>query len=177
MQETEIKLKYNSMYRNSLIKKCLEMGFERIDKRKEIDTYYNHTHKNLLLCDQALRIRNISSKDGKKCIVTFKGANKMQGLQCREELEMFVGDSKIFHNILEQLGFFVLLQVEKERLYLKRRNVQICVDEVVGLGSYFEIEILDKKTAIEDVWKLIKEINVIEAEIEKKTYLELILEK
>ncbi len=176
MKETEIKLQYKVVYREKLLERCLELGFSEVDKVKETDVYYTPSHMNFLISDQALRVRCVSSlSKGEQCLLTYKGRNEELNMQSREELEIKVENGRVMHQILQRLDFSSLATVEKERIYYKKKDMCICVDEVAGLGSYFEVEVLDRANAKSEILALVDKLTIPDTRIEPKTYLELIL--
>lgn len=176
MKEIEIKFKYDTQYKETLLQRCQEQGFFLEDQVWEEDTYYTPAHKDLMKCDQALRVRMVESQLKGNCSkITYKGVNQTKGMQMREELETDIKDGKILKEILRRMDFSVVAVVDKQRCYYVKENIHICVDKVQNLGDYFEIEVMESDTAKETIEKLVKILDIPNTELETKTYLELIL--
>lgn len=81
-----------------------------------------------------LRIR----KNNDKIIFTLKQpiANE---LDCIEK-EVLLEKAQLMPEILELLGYYETVKVNKKRLKCKYKEYQICIDEVDDLGSFVEVE-------------------------------------
>ena len=109
------------------------------------DVYFHHNLHDFVKNDLALRIRN---SDG-KFTLTFKGPNQDETAKIRREIEVDLPDEQAVQNmqsIFEGCGFFVRAEVEKQRetfvWKLDGDNVQVCLDEVKGLGAFVELELI-----------------------------------
>ena len=175
MKETEIKMQYDPACRERLLRRCGELGFLPERQVWEEDLYYTPSWKDFLKSDEALRVRSVrDSQGGSLCRLTYKGPNQAQGLHAREELETQAGDGDVLKAILDRLGFVPLAAVRKERQYFVRGQAHICVDQVEGLGSYFEVEILGEAEP-DAVTALARSLDIPGARPEPRTYLEMIL--
>ena len=175
MKETEIKMEYDPSCREQLLERCKALGFRLEQQVWEEDLYYTPSWKNFLQTDEALRVRSVRPAQGEAvCRITYKGPNQVEGIHAREELETQVEDGEILKTILERLAFQPLAAVRKQRDYYVRENVHICVDQVEGLGSYFEVEQLGEAEP-GAVKALADSLHIPGARVEPRTYLEMIL--
>ena len=152
MIEVEIKI---PLYRRSLIEAGLvRHGFTAGDLIREHDLYFSGSARDFLQSDEALRIRTSEnlSKRTEKSFLTFKGRKLDHVSMTRRELETSVEDAGTMAQILISLGYEDRYPVTKLRQYYHRDNVTACVDQVEGLGSFLELEILipDEEDAAED---------------------------
>ncbi len=79
-----------------------------------------------------LRIR----RQGGKNLFTLKQGQELAKIE--RELEIF--DPKALEEIILMLGFKKIAQINKTRRKCKMDGLEICVDEVDGLGSFVEVE-------------------------------------
>ncbi len=68
------------------------------------------------------------------------------------EHETTVGDTEIMKDMLSSLNYKVLCIVSKKRMIWRHSNYYICIDQVLGLGDFVEVEIVNsnKNISIED---------------------------
>lgn len=139
----------------------------------EKDQYYNAPHRDFQKTDEALRIRETDNKT----IVTYKGPKEtIQGSKVRSETNLLVNSAISADTILQSLGFFRVAVVTKKREYWKCQDFSIALDEVEGLGSFIEIELISD-TDLADVANRIdrfsKELGIFGERI-TVSYLELL---
>lgn len=142
MYEVEIKL---PIFRRSQTQKGLEaLGFKPGSLVRESDLYYTSDFHDFMKTDEALRIRtteNLTARTQSSCL-TYKGKKIDSVSMTRRELETGVSDGQIAGQILEALGYRHLCPVVKLRQVYQRDQIHACVDQVEGLGSFLELEIL-----------------------------------
>ena len=123
-----------------------------------------------------LRVRYSSGRT----IITYKGP-KRRDLQfkAREEINVNVDEGPEFERILERIGFRKTAVVDKVREYYSFENASIALDEVNGLGSFVEIEVMKSESdALEtSTIKNIAEKIGVRGEQILASYLELLLAK
>ncbi|MFX0016763.1 MAG: class IV adenylate cyclase [Promethearchaeota archaeon] len=151
-----------------------------------IDTYFNSPIHNFQKTDEALRLRQIQTTTGKERIeITYKGPKKGKNMKIREEITIKASNSSKVKNILQNLGFNVFGMIKKRRINWIQENLLISFDIVEGLGSFLEIETMINSRLSEEINRnkeriiqLVKEIFPNwSGEDERKSYLELIMEK
>ncbi|MHA1969310.1 MAG: class IV adenylate cyclase [Candidatus Hodarchaeales archaeon] len=150
----------------------------------QCDIYFQSPVRNFWNTDEALRIRNIQSKNDPDLIeITYKGPKEGKSMKVREEITINVSDSVLAREVLEKLGFHGIATVEKKRINWRLKNaVIISYDEVKGLGPFLEIEMLSSNTS-EEITRKKEQINRIVKEIvpnwdgtdERRSYLELLI--
>lgn len=182
MLEIEIKAKIESI--DSLRKKLLRQEFTPLYAIREADTYYNGVNRNFAQTDEALRVRQTElAGDGeRRAFVTYKGPKLDAGSKVRKELEVTVSDGSVMGELLRSLGHEAVLEVVKAREYFQKGKMIACLDEVVGLGSYMELEIVTEEgggyTLERDMLlETLDSLDVSREACTRKSYLELLLEK
>ncbi len=174
-RDLEIEAKYEYICGNidDVVKKLVKIGYTIIGEYIEHDTYYNHPCRDFSKTDEALRLRIRRSNNGIVSILTYKGPRKIiQGnIKSRIELETKINDPESMDNILKKLGFRKVLSFSKKRIVLIRDGVEVNVDELLGVGSFVEIETRNVEL-IGEFYKAIKEC----LKPVRKTYLEICLE-
>ena len=75
-----------------------------------------------------------------QCRVTYKGPWLPGQAKIRYEAETEIGNYETMKSILERLDFRPVGMVEKERAVFYLEGAVVCLDDVVGLGNYIELE-------------------------------------
>ncbi len=134
-----------------------EAGAERVDARRQRDTYYDAPHREFAETDEALRIRREtplaedggSSSEGEapsdaepaaSATVTYKGPLIEAASKTRTEHETGVDDGEALAAVLSGLGFEPAATVEKRREFWSYDGFTVTLDAVTGLDEYVEIE-------------------------------------
>jgi adenylate cyclase class 2 len=115
---------------------------------EEADSYFNSPdpHRDFARTDEALRLRQV----GPANFVTYKGPKRGTQTKTRTEIEVPLGDgeqaARDFAAILTHLGYrFVAVVRKRRRVYHLQRDgfpLQVCLDDVEGLGRFAEVEIM-----------------------------------
>lgn len=115
----------------------------RMEKRQqERDVYYNAPHRDFGETDEALRVRY----DDTGVTVTYKGPKiRVGSAKAREEFNLAVADGELLETILSRLGFRRAATVSKVREFYEMGDVTVTLDDVEGLGTFAEIEILTER--------------------------------
>jgi len=174
MLEIELKARVDDL---SAIRTALRDRNARfLHRTHEHDVYYNAPHRNFAETDEALRVRY---SDG-KAVVTYKGAKIPDlGLKAREELNTVVESGQVIEQVFSRLGFTKTATVEKWRETYALNPAVIALDEVTGLGTFVEIEVItdgDRTKALDDINRLKKDLGITGKPI-LSSYLELVLAK
>ncbi len=160
-----------------------EMGAEISDERIEIDRYYNHPARDFAETDEALRIR----RTGPVNRITYKGPKIDKVTKTRQELELPLGEGETaaadWMKLLETLGFRTVSEVHKRRrkarVARQDRSVEVSLDEVTGLGTFVELEIVVEEKDLDwargCIADLAEELGL--GQSERRSYLRLLLEK
>lgn len=184
MKEIELKAQYDSSKRPELERYLTEEGFREVRRFTQQDEYFNHPERDFRITDEALRIRR-EQHAGKAayCSLTYKGPNTSHIGQSRRELETRVKDEQKMRQILQALGFHSVAEVKKRRKEYKKEDLTVCLDELTGLGSFLEIEVVLPETETGSdsdtenrLREFLSELSFIRPAIEPLTYLELVME-
>jgi adenylate cyclase class 2 len=166
-----------------LEKRLLELGAEIASPQAEADLYFAHPCRDFRQTDEALRIR----RKGEKNFVTYKGPKIDATTKTRHEIDLPVlpGEEMMsnWQALLEAVGFQPVAEVRKSRRKAKivwqGREVEGSLDEVEGVGSYFELELIAEAEGIEAaktcIGSLAERLGL--QETERRSYLELLLGK
>ncbi len=176
MIEVEIKL---PILRRSTTERALgTLDFVPGDLVREYDMYFTSDFHDFWAMDEALRIRrteNLTTRTS-SCVLTFKGPKIDQISMTRTELETEVGDGAVGTSILEALGYRAAFPVNKLRQYYSRNEMHACVDQVEGLGSFLELEILlesprQREEALRQMEQVLHDIGYSMEDTTTKSYL------
>ena len=143
MIEIEVKLRIKDVA--VLEKKLLEQGYKSIETLRETDTYFDGGINGIKKSGQALRVRRtVNCVTGKEhSAITFKGEKIDAVSMARLELETVVESGEAAERILCALGFYPVQPiVVKIRKILRNRDLCACLDDVQGLGTFLELEIM-----------------------------------
>jgi adenylate cyclase class 2 len=179
----EIEVKFTVADRSALERRLLERQAPADAPRQDEDHYFNAPDRDFAQTDEAFRMRRI----GQANFVTYKGPKLDRETKTRTEIEVPLaeGDAAAtdFARLLTQLGYRPVAIVRKQRqvYHLSEDGfaVEVCLDEVDGLGSFAELEIiaphaqLDAAKAV--LARLTTEFGL--GPSERRSYLQLLLEK
>ena len=146
-----------------------------------MDVYFNGNLRDFHKSDEALRLRSRADLDTgvTETLWTYKGPKADARSNTRTEYETAVGDLETARHILESLGFQAAFTVEKVRRELTREHTTVCLDEVTGLGSFIELEILlpggGRDAAVDSLLALLDTLGVSREALSRKSYLELLI--
>ena len=151
--------------------KLRDIGAQFIEEIQQIDTYYNHPCRNFAETDEALRIR----RSGTKYYLTYKGKKVDPESKTRKEIEVEIADAHTTAELLVSLGFSPVADVKKVRKVYTLDTFTVCLDDVVNVGTFVEVE-----TCGEHVEELRNSaLSILNAlnlkDYERKSYLELLL--
>ena len=119
--------------------------------------------------DMSIRVRRDIVAN--KFYLTVKG-KKVGNVRRESEVEVTEG---IF-NFLRELGKEVLGTVLKHRTVYKIDGVTVCLDDVSGLGTFVEFEVLKEPGEIATIpWEVMNMCGVHDSDIEHRSYAELML--
>jgi adenylate cyclase class 2 len=148
----------------------------------EADHYFNAPDRDFARTDEALRLRRI----GRANFVTYKGPKRGTQGKTRTEIEVPLADGDAvaddFGRLLVHLGYRPVAVVTKHRrLYHLRRDgfdLEVCLDEVDGLGRFAEVEIRAPEEQADTAQQVLRrtaaELGLPERD-ERRSYLELLL--
>lgn len=160
-----------------------ELGAGIADERVEVDCYYNHPARDFAQTDEALRIRRIGPLNR----ITYKGPKVDKVTKTRQELELPLAEGEKsaadWMKLLETLGFRTVSEVHKRRrkthVDWQGRSVEVSLDEVTGLGTFVELELVVDEEELDAargcIADLADELGL--GQSERRSYLCLLLEK
>lgn len=142
----EVEQKFAVTDKEILIDQLDHLGATRGVCLEQSDHYFTHPVRNFAETDEAIRIR-CNGSDNR---ITYKGPKRNTVSKVRKEIELAFESGKYatdqMTEILEILGFQLLKTVKKLRTpfnYLhNQRSFEIAVDEVEGLGTFVELELM-----------------------------------
>ena len=179
----EVELKFPVADLRQLEKRLLELGAAIAAPQAEADLYFAHPCRDFRQTDEGLRIR----RKGEKNYVTYKGPKIDPTTKTRREIDLPVlpgGEMTLnWQALLEALGFRPVAEVRKSRrkakIAWKGREVEGSLDDVEGVGSYFELELIAEAEGVEAakacIGSLAEQLGL--GKSERRSYLELLLEK
>ncbi len=143
------------------------------------DLYLQHPSRDLKETDEALRIRIVKDQDDgrTRTFITYKGPKLSNRSKARFEKEVKVPGIEDIREIFYRLGFSKVMVVEKERRTYHLNDMEACIDLVPDLGCFLELEVMDddithgeeRVTHFMDEWDL--------SGNERRSYLEMLIEK
>jgi adenylate cyclase class 2 len=180
----EVERKYRIANAAEIQKRVANLGGRWESPIVQSDRYYAHPARDFAATDEALRIRSV----GDAHAVTYKGPKIDRESKTREEIEIALGggptSAEQMGKMLERLGFRTVWTVVKSRtlaeVAFQGRQVEIALDEVTGAGQFVELETqaeaADLEAAKECIRQLAAELGLSEADQERRSYLELVIE-
>lgn len=177
MYEVELKLRADH---ESLRERLDDVGANRVEHRRQVDTYYDAPHRSFADTDEALRIRREEPADGDDVTkLTYKGPLVEAASKTREEHETVVDDDEALQGVLAGLGFEPAAVVEKDRTYFTLNGYTVVLDAVDGLGEFVEIERevpeAEVEAAREEAVALLEQLGLDPDEQIRTSYLGLLL--
>lgn len=180
MIEVEIKLPVPDL--DTVREKLTHIGFQESGYEREQDTYYDNAAEDIRTGGQALRIREtVNLLTGKSTAqINFKGKKLDQITVTRQELETDIADGETGRQILEAIGFHrVMPEVIKERRELKRGGMTACLDQVTGLGSFLELEVMaeteeDRDAAMKQIEAVLSQLGYQVTDTVRSSYLSML---
>ncbi len=167
----EIELKFNLLNKDEVVS-FLEASAIFVKESRELDIYYNIPNRNFLEKDpvnERLRLR----KSDKWCAITYKNWHEDEPV-C-DEYEEQVQDIENMEKIFDAINITEIVRVDKTRKVWEYKWYTICVDSVVGLGDFIELESVqewdyDLAQVKEDLYSLKDELKIQTNWINKTWY-------
>ena len=136
--EIEAKVKVDS--HEPVVKKLRQHGAVLMADLTQRDAYFDDLDRNLLSNDKGLRIRRQVSSGVEQIILTFKGERSDGKYKSRPEHNIEVGNHDELVKVLGGLGFGSVLTVEKSRQMWQLNDCEVCLDQLLMLGKFVEVE-------------------------------------
>ncbi len=183
MIEVEVKLPVADM--DGIKAKLLKMGFTESCFIQERDTYFDNAYGDIRANGEALRVRETKDMAAgrSRAQINFKGKKMDRQTMTRKELETGVEDGKICRSILQAIGYAPAEpEVIKDRTMLKKDGITACLDNVLGLGTFLEVEILverevEKDGALAQIERILNELGYQISDTVQTSYLSMLQKK
>ena len=178
----EVELKFPVSDYEPIISQLKSLSAETGGTQVQVDRYFAHPVRDFAATDEALRIRSIGDENR----ITYKGPVIDKATKTRHESELTFQSGAAAAEQLAQiwidLGFRQVRMVRKSREHFRlnwqSRQLEVCLDQVEGLGNFLEIETLatdtDKAAAQRAILSLADALKLRDAE--RRSYLEMLLE-
>jgi adenylate cyclase class 2 len=179
----EVEQKFPAADLKALENRLCELGATIAGPVAETDLYFAHPSRDFAKTDEALRIR----RKGEKNFIAYKGPKIDKTTKTRREIDLPLPPGKEtvkqWQELLEAVGFRPVAEVRKSRRKAKitwqNREVECSLDEVEGLGTYFELELIAEADGLDAarscIASLAEKLGLKESE--RRSYLELLLER
>lgn len=181
--EFEVEVKFPVTSSEELLSRLAVLNVNWVALVHERDIYFQHPCRDFGQTDEALRLR----QTGDDAFVTYKGPKTDPATKTRLEIDIPLAGSATalpkWQELFRQLGFQPVAEVVKSRrrgfVDWRGKKVQVCVDQVEGLGCFLELELSASNGEIQAARELV--LSLAErlgfGRSERRSYLELLLEK
>ena len=152
MIEIESKFKLASdVTRDNLIATLKSQFIAPISSKRQIDTVFllpEQVDAPIVPGSKIMRVRDVLNPETgelQQSLMTLKveGQTKLAS----DEYEFAVDDGNVARQMLAALDWQEVVTVDKVRLESKTEDYTVCIDEVVGLGLFIELEVLTEDSA------------------------------
>jgi adenylate cyclase class 2 len=177
----EVEQKFPVADLTALAAQLSALGATISESRSELDHYYAHPSRDFSQTDEALRIRRADRAN----YITYKGPKIDATTKPRREIELTLSPDEEqtagWESILEALGFTPVGEVCKYRrkaaIPWQGRSVEGSLDEVIDVGTFFELELMAEEEDVEAAKACIASLaeHLGLARSERLSYLELLL--
>jgi adenylate cyclase class 2 len=177
----EVELKFPLTDPSDVVATLDRLGATWRETITQIDGYFAHPSRDFVQTDEAFRVRAV----GEQNYITYKGPKLDITTKTRREIEIPYAAGTASQQqcvaLFEALGFRLVGEVRKQRrggsLVWQNREIELALDEVAGLGSYLELEIIasaaELAAAKELLQSLAGELNL--GPSERRGYLDLLM--
>jgi adenylate cyclase, class 2 len=150
---------------------------------EQADCYFNHPSRDFGQTDEALRLRQVGSRNW----ITYKGPKIDATTKTRRELELPLPDGpetpQQFASLLSALGFRAVATVRKVRrpgtLQWDGQKVELALDQVDSVGPFLELEVMAEDNEIQTAKAVLQFLSQkLRLPVsERRSYLELLLSR
>jgi len=177
----EVEMKFPVDDLAALARRLEQLGAAVGEAQSEVDVYFAHPARDFARSDEALRIR----RKGRLNFVAYKGPKIDETTKTRREIDLALpsqaGTAEAWTELFEALGFRRVGEVRKSRrkaaVRWDGRQVEGSLDEVEGLGTFAELELIAEEDQVEParacICSLAKALGLQQSE--RRSYLELLL--
>jgi adenylate cyclase class 2 len=179
----EIEMKFPVADFNGIDKYLVSWGATFLNTHRERDQYFNAPDRDFARTDEALRLRRLGDRN----FITYKGPKIDAQTKTRTEIQVALDHgenaAQDFALLLTHLHYRSVAVVRKTRTMfgVERAgfHVELCLDEVEGLGCFVELEIQAAANQLEAaravLLKSATELGLTRSE--RRSYLEMLLER
>ena len=148
------------------------------------DVYFDRQDGSITAADQELRVREIESETGTRALLTFKDATVDQASGSKPEYETPVQDAAALREILDHLGYVVLVELTKHcRNYRFDAHGRPMLATLVTVpevdGAFVELETQadhdDVAAALDDVRMVLADLGIDESDLTTEKYTDAVL--
>ena len=180
----EVEAKYRLRDREAFRATLEAAGFHLDQTERHSDRYLRHPSRDFAATDEALRMRSVFVHDMGRIELTYKGPRSAGEVKSREEIEIELRQPDAVLTIFKRLGFEPVAVVGKTRDVYRsgsQPDLAVTIDQVESVGDYVEVERVvcrdaDEAAATEAVLQAAAMLGLDEADRERRSYLELLLE-
>ena len=156
----EIEIKTRIKNKKRLLAKFALLGIRKKNKKHYVDIYFSPKKGKRFIFPKnpKMRIR----KDLTSGTASFE-YHLPSGIYGGHEREIEISDGDMMDVILKHLDFVEEVRVDKIRSYYEYKNFNVYIDEVKGLGSFLEVEIMNapkRKAALKKIKQLLNDLGV-----------------
>jgi adenylate cyclase class 2 len=178
----EVEMKFSSAGFDQLETRLRQWCAREEHVRNEVDHYFNPPDRDFGVTDEAFRLRRAGPINS----IAYKGPKHDHQTKTRTEIEVALapGDdaAESFVQLVKHLGYGIVGVVHKRRrVYSLEReglSIEVCLDEVQGLGRFVELEVIAPAELVDKardlLLRLAPELGL--GASERRSYLELLLE-
>jgi adenylate cyclase class 2 len=181
--QVEVEQKFPLADAAAIEQRLLDLGARFAGAVTQSDRYFNHPAHDFAQTDEALRIRSV----GEINFITYKGPRLDYTSKTRQEIELPLASgpdqAEHYAQLLKALKFREVATVTKSRreaeFAWQGTPVHAMLDEVAGLGSFLELEIVTSADGISAAQATLQSLATALGlgSSERRSYLELLLEK
>lgn len=179
----EVESKYPLSDTAKFLARAKERGVDWGPPIRQIDRYLRHPSRDFAQTGEAFRLR----RSGDEVFVTYKGPRQSHAVKTRQEIELPLTTEPArfeeYAQLFSILGFEPVAEVAKTRrrarLLAGDAEVELCFDQVDGLGDFVEIEAIADESRVAAAQQLVAEwaAKFDLAEPEPRSYLRQLMEK
>ena len=178
VKEVEVKYKLGEEKKAEMVNKLKEEGAQLVETKEERDTYYSRPDKDFMATKECLRIRE---REG-FAELTYKPGTTREMEEAKKfwkkEVDIDItGQIEKTKELLNDLEYVKLGEVNKKRSVYKIYDVTITLDNIEGLGWFAEIEVQneDKMYALQTLEEYAVKFSLKEEDVVDEPYRDLLL--
>lgn len=175
--EYEIEIKTKVRNKKRLLQKLKLLGARLKNKIHQVDTYYSPGKGERFVSRGRPRLRIRKNLTNGTARLEYHLPHGQHG---GWEREITISDGDMMDVILKNLGFKEECKIDKIRHHYKYKDFNLDLDQVKGLGTFFEVELMNvnnRKRAVRRVKELIKDLGFKEEVQYHNRYLNMMLRK